>query len=136
MPFALILADVDRFKSVNDTYGHETGDAILKEFSAQLRAAFRSTDFIFRIGGDEFAVLMPDATEQIRTSIGERLSALRRGLTLVKEHLPRVTASAGIAFSRQTGPEGVFKAADMALYYVKNHGRDGYRFSGESGLGD
>lgn len=79
MPFALILADVDRFKSVNDTYGHETGDAILKEFSAQLRAAFRSTDFIFRIGGDEFAVLMPDATEQIRTSIGESLSALRRG---------------------------------------------------------
>lgn len=136
VPFALILADVDRFKSVNDTYGHETGDAILKEFSAQLRAAFRSTDFIFRIGGDEFAVLMPDTTEQIRTSIGERLSALRRGLTLVKEHLPRVTASAGIAFSGQTGPEGVFKAADMALYYVKNHGRDGYRFSGESGLGD
>lgn len=62
--FALILADVDQFKSVNDTFGHAVGDQVLKRVSSLLQVAFRSTDFVCRIGGDEFAVIMVDVTQR------------------------------------------------------------------------
>ena len=132
MPFALILADVDRFKSVNDTYGHETGDAILKEFSAQLRAAFRSTDFIFRIGGDEFAVIMVDATSDLRHIIQEKIDFVNAELSKPIDGMPQVSLSAGAAFADCPDPgDSIYKDADDALYHTKENGRGSCSFFGE-----
>ena len=80
MNFALILVDVDRFKSVNDTYGHAVGDEILRRVAKRLKESFRSTDYVFRIGGDEFAVLMMDVSEAFRHTVEEKLASLKKGL--------------------------------------------------------
>ena len=67
------LADVDQFKSINDTFGHAVGDQVLKRVSSLLQVAFRSTDFVCRIGGDEFAVIMADVTSDLRYTIQEKI---------------------------------------------------------------
>lgn len=130
--FALLLIDVDNFKSVNDTYGHATGDKILKEVSDLLRASFRSIDYVCRIGGDEFAVIMVEMNSGLRYTIEEKMDAVREHLAEEKDGLPKVSLSVGIAFSDRENPEkSLFEDADQALYYVKENGRDGYRFFGD-----
>lgn len=129
LPFALILADVDRFKSINDTYGHAAGDEFLKKVANRLKASFRSSDYIFRIGGVEFAVLMIDVSTTLRHTVEEKLSALIESLSHAEDALPSVTLSIGAAFSDREAPgDSLFKDADTALYDVKEHGKNGYRF--------
>ena len=70
--FALILADVDTFKSINDTCGHAAGDRILKKVAALLQSMFRSVDYVCRIGGDEFAIIMVDMTRELYYTITDR----------------------------------------------------------------
>lgn len=129
---ALMLVDVDYFKSVNDTYGHETGDEILKKVSNVLSHAFRTTDFPCRIGGDEFAVIITDISPQLKGVIEDKINQIVNRLHDTSDGLPKTTLSIGVAFSDSLEPgDTIFKAADRALYLVKERGRDGYAFAGE-----
>ena len=131
-PFALILVDVDTFKSVNDTYGHASGDAVLKRVADCLRKAFRSIDYVCRIGGDEFAVVMVEMTSDLSYTIEEKIKAVNDQLKMGEEGLPQVSLSVGAAFTDRVNPgESIFKDADRALYYIKEHGRCGCRIYGK-----
>ena len=124
--FALLLIDVDAFKSVNDTCGHAAGDAILKEVARLLKTAFRSIDHICRIGGDEFAVIMVGMTSDLAYVIEEKISAINAQLSQPKNGLPAVSLSVGAAFTDRENPgPDLFHDADTALYYTKEHGRHG-----------
>ncbi len=123
---ALIILDVDHFKSVNDTYGHVMGDRVLQRVADILRHSFRSVDVLCRIGGDEFVVIMT----RVNSSMGQLvLNKIRKAADLLahpKDDLPPVTLSVGIAFSDRENPQGdIFKDADTALYRVKEAGRNG-----------
>ena len=127
--FALILMDVDTFKSVNDTYGHAAGDAILKKVASLLLTAFRTIDYVCRIGGDEFAVIMVDMTSDLSYKIVDKISEVSRQLVLTEENIPSVSLSVGAAFADREDPgESIFKDADSALYYTKEHGKKGCSF--------
>ena len=122
--FALILVDVDHFKAVNDTYGHAVGDQILKKVAAVLTQSFRSVDYVFRIGGDEFAVIMVEMTSDLSYTILNKIEAANETLSHPADGLPPVTLSVGAAFIDRPNPEkSLFQDADTALYYVKEHGR-------------
>ena len=132
-PIALMLIDVDLFKEVNDTWGHETGDQVLKKVASLLDRNFRFTDYPCRIGGDEFAVIMTDARSDMKDLVRRKLRHISEGLRNTSDGLPAVTLSIGAAFSdRQNGTDDIFKDADRALYAVKTHGRDACEFYGES----
>ena len=124
--FALILADVDVFKQINDTCGHDTGNRILKRVAALLHTTFRSTDYVCRIGGDEFAVIMVDMSRELYYTITDKIAEINGLLAVPEDGLPAVSLSAGVAFSDENGFRGsLFRAADSALYTVKAHGRCG-----------
>ncbi len=128
-PFALILIDVDVFKSVNDTYGHATGDIVLKNVAKLLKTAFRSIDYVCRIGGDEFAVIMVEMTSDLKYTIDEKMKFIREELKKPEEGVPEVTLSVGVAFTDRENPgDDLFKDADKVLYHVKENGRDGWDF--------
>ncbi len=129
VPFALILVDVDIFKSVNDTYGHAVGDEILKKVSRLLKNAFRSIDYVCRIGGDEFAVVMVDVTSNLQYTVEDKITSINKELAKAEANLPAISLSVGVAFSDRENPgESIFKDADKALYYVKEHGKSGCGF--------
>lgn len=126
---ALLLIDVDYFKDFNDNYGHEVGDAILKKVSKLLKSRFRSEDYICRVGGDEFAVIMLDATEEFRDLIETKIRYVLDKLKMTEDNLPVATLSVGVSFSHpELDHENLYKNADMALYSVKNSGRNGIAF--------
>ena len=123
---ALILIDVDYFKSVNDTYGHAVGDRVLKRVADILRSSFRSVDIICRIGGDEFAVIMTRVNSSMRQLVENKIDRANQILQHPKDDLPPVSLSVGVAFSDRENPKGdIFKDADTALYRVKEAGRKG-----------
>jgi len=129
-PLALIIADIDHFKGVNDTYGHSVGDEVLEQVGSIMLASVRATDFVIRYGGEEFVVLMPETrsadavavADKLRKTIGDTIleSTSRPGMTL------KVTISAGVAAfpaDGQTGEQLILRA-DRALYWAKEHGRN------------
>lgn len=127
--FALILVDVDTFKSVNDTYGHAMGDQILKKVANLLKNAFRSIDYVCRIGGDEFAVIMVEMTSDLQYTISDKINAINEELAKAEDGLPKVSLSVGVAFADRENPgESIFKDADKALYRIKENGRNGCGF--------
>lgn len=126
---SVFITDIDRFKLVNDTYGHDAGDEILKEFAARLRATVRGADLACRYGGEEFVVVMPDTTPEMATNIAERLRMSIEGkpFTLRSSGLElSITASLGIASNSLNidTPEQLLKEADKALYDAKRTGRN------------
>ena len=130
--FALILADVDQFKSINDTFGHAVGDQVLKRVSSLLQVDFRSTDFVCRIGGDEFAVIMVDVTSDLRYTIQEKIDFVNTELSKPIDGMPQVSLSAGTAFADRPDPgDSIYKDADDALYHTKENGRSSCSFFGE-----
>ena len=123
---ALLLVDVDKFKSINDTYGHAVGDRLLKKVADMLQTSFRSVDMIFRIGGDEFVVIMTGVDSSMRDSLKAKIDQLNIMLQKPTDDLPPTSLSVGIAFADRENPEGdIFKDADTALYRVKAAGRCG-----------
>lgn len=127
--FAMILVDVDIFKSVNDTYGHAVGDIILKNVANLLKTAFRTIDYVCRIGGDEFAIIMVEMTSDLKYTIEDKIAEVNKALSQPEEGIPVVSLSVGVAFSDRENPgESIFKDADKALYDVKEHGRNGCGF--------
>ena len=124
--FALILADVDVFKQINDTCGHDMGDRILKRVAALMHTTFRSIDYVCRIGGDEFAVIMVDMSRELYYTIPDKIAEINGLLAVPEDGLPAVSLSAGVAFSDENDFRGsLFRAADSALYTAKAHGRCG-----------
>ncbi len=118
---ALLLLDLDRFKDVNNTFGHPAGDLLLKEVAAAFARATRSRDLVARLGGDEFAVLMRDARrDDARALAGRLLAALERPFTVEEQPLS-VGASIGIALSPADGTDGqtLLRRADVAMYVAK-----------------
>ena len=122
-PLAVALLDVDHFKTINDSLGHERGDAVLAAVSATLRQAARAEDVLARLGGDEFAVLMPETTEQDALQAVERV---RRAIAETDLGGPlTVTASAGVCgMEHALEADVLVRLADGALYWSKAHGRD------------
>ena len=126
---ALLIVDVDKFKEVNDGYGHEVGDRVLKRVAALLQGAFRSEDYVCRIGGDEFAVIMVHAGSALRELVRGKYENVSRALREPAEGLPPVTLSVGVAFGDRPEPGGdIFNDADAALYRVKENGRGAIAF--------
>lgn len=127
-PIALLIIDVDKFKLVNDGYGHETGDKVLQKVARLLEESFRSTDFPARIGGDEFAVIITDITEDLKSVIENKINLLNDMLLHPDDGLPAVSLSVGAAFSDCGFADELYSQADEALYDVKKHGRCGLKF--------
>ena len=128
-PFAMIICDVDIFKHVNDTYGHAVGDEILKKVANLLKTTFRSIDYVCRIGGDEFAVIMVDVNQELSYTIREKITVINNQLYCPTDDLPAISLSAGVAFTDRANPgESIFEDADKALYRVKQNGKHGCGF--------
>jgi diguanylate cyclase (GGDEF)-like protein len=125
---ALLLIDADDFKAINDNYGHDIGDQILKKIADTLTLVFRSSDHIARIGGDEFAVIMSDVQTDHRPVIQSKIDAMNQELTHPLDGLPPISLSIGIAFSANGYNKDLFHHADHALYQVKDAGRCGCAF--------
>lgn len=125
---ALLIFDADVFKSINDHFGHETGDGILKKIARVLQSNFRSDDYVCRVGGDEFVVLMVHLHHENKELIETKVNRINQDLADTSDGLPPVSLSVGVAFGRGADSAEVFRQADMALYYVKEHGRDGVCF--------
>lgn len=120
---ALILLDLDDFKSINDNYGHDVGDAVLKKAAAAILKSFRSQDFVCRIGGDEFAVIMLHSYVALTELIQKKVDGMNEILSQT-EGIPAVSLSAGVAFGHQDqDKEVLFKQADEALYQAKDKGK-------------
>ena len=129
---ALILIDVDYFKTVNDTYGHAVGDRVLKRVADLMRASFRSVDILCRTGGDEFVVVMTRVNSSMSQLVRSKIGRMNDLLQHPKDDLPPVSLSVGVAFSDRENPQGdIFRDADAALYEVKKAGRRGCRIFGE-----
>lgn len=126
-PCALLLLDVDRFKAVNDAWGHPAGDAVLRAIAERLRNEVRPTDRVARYGGEEFAVLLPETDAAGAAAAAERVRAAIAAtpITLSADRAVSVTASAGVAAYPVHGSdeEALVAAADGALYAAKDGGR-------------
>lgn len=95
--YALLLIDVDTFKTVNDTYGHDMGDQILKKVADLLKKTFRSIDYVCRIGGDEFAIIMVEMTSDLEYTVMDKISAINEKLSKEEDGLPAVSSSVQVA---------------------------------------
>jgi diguanylate cyclase (GGDEF)-like protein len=137
-PLAVAIADLDHFKAINDTYGHLAGDAALAAAADILRGQLRPYDLIGRFGGEEFSILLPNASTAEAVQVAERLRA-----TLAREPLPgahshdplQITVSIGVAATEHPADRDLtdlLAAADAALYQAKSDGRNAVRLSGDT----
>lgn len=128
-PLAVLIMDIDYFKSINDTYGHDIGDEVLREFATRVRKSIRGIDLACRYGGEEFVVVMPETDMAVAATVAERL---RRRIALEPfsieqgQRMIEVTISIGLASleSAGDGAGGMLKRADQALYRAKRDGRN------------
>ena len=128
-PISICMTDIDRFKLVNDTYGHDVGDEVLREFAVRIRSTVRGADLACRYGGEEFVVVMPDTPMELAASVAERLRAIVEDKPFYVRSIDRelsITASLGIATSSGAfgAPDEILKQADKALYEAKHAGRN------------
>jgi diguanylate cyclase (GGDEF)-like protein len=129
-PFSLIIFDIDHFKKINDTYGHDVGDRVLKTVAKLVRKNVRKYDYVFRWGGEEFIILAPE------TDINGALKLAEKIRTIIASHhfakIGHVTISAGIAQFVEDidkGIDSIVKRADNALYLAKHEGRNRSRIA-------
>lgn len=127
-PLALLLIDVDRFKEINDSYGHDIGDQVLKKVARTLEKSFYASDYLFRIGGDEFAAVLIGVERGHESALFRKVQRINQGLQNKEDGLPPVTVSVGAAFSDEGYHEELYHEADQALYWVKKNGRCGFWF--------
>lgn len=126
LPLCLAVLDIDRFKSINDTYGHSAGDKTLQVIASALKKSIRVTDFIARFGGEEFVLLMPNVTLENAHNPLEKLRMLIKSIPFkFKQQQVQITISMGVTqLNHQDTFETAFDRADKALYQAKNTGRD------------
>jgi diguanylate cyclase (GGDEF)-like protein len=129
-PVSLVLLDLDRFKRVNDTYGHERGDAVLRDVAYEIRKSLRSFELVYRIGGEEFLVLLPGVALPEAVEVAERM---RRAVSEARPGDLDVTVSAGVAAGAGEAIRyaQLFREADHALLAAKRGGRDRVEVAGE-----
>ncbi|MFD0676182.1 MULTISPECIES: diguanylate cyclase domain-containing protein [unclassified Paenibacillus] len=128
---ALFYTDIDDFKWINDRYGHETGDLLLKAFASKVKRCIREIDMLSRLGGDEFVILLPriDTVTNVQRVAERILSSVREGWR-IGEHVLEATISMGVAVYPGDGDDAVklLQNVDKALYQVKNNGRNGISY--------
>jgi diguanylate cyclase (GGDEF)-like protein len=132
-----ILVDIDHFKAINDTHGHATGDLALREIAKAMRAVQRAGDTLGRIGGEEFAIILPEAGSAAALKIGERLRRRVMSMAIpVAEGEINLTVSIGVATlnGEDTGIEDLLNRADVALYAAKAAGRNRLMFENQPTL--
>jgi diguanylate cyclase (GGDEF)-like protein len=121
-PTSVIMIDVDHFKQVNDTHGHQVGDDVLRAVGGLLADNVRRDDVVYRYGGEEFCVLLPDATQEDARSIADRIVDAVRSIVLPDGR--HITVSVGVADGQAGDVAGTLETADRALYAAKKGGRD------------
>lgn len=128
IPLGILMADLDRFKLVNDTYGHLSGDAVLQEIARRFLSSSRPYDAVGRYGGEEFLLIMPGCDEQAALQTAERMrEAVRQDAVKLPEASIRMTASFGVMSlprGQEAEAEAVIRIADEGLYQAKQAGRD------------
>ena len=125
--FSILMIDIDHFKSINDNYGHHSGDAVLREFSKVIVGNMRKTDIISRWGGEEFLVLIPESNAESCFNVAEKLRLHIENISVVAEKLViKFTVSIGIAILKNEDhtSEVLINRADKALYEAKQNGRN------------
>ena len=132
-PLAFLIIDVDVFKSINDNYGHDVGDQALIKVARLLDENFRKVDYVLRIGGDEFAVIMEKTGPDKKPIIRSKIEAINEILQHPEDEavFPKYSVSVGIAFSEKGFYDDLFQQTDQALYHTKENGRCGYTFYDE-----
>ena len=121
-----VLIDIDNFKKINDRFGHAVGDKVLKKVSNVLRKYFRTDDYLCRIGGDEFAILLKDYNHNSSELLREKGQKINVVLKTTDDGLPPISLSVGVAFgNKHDDTDSLFKKADSALYQTKRAGRNG-----------
>ncbi|PCI54824.1 MAG: histidine kinase [Gammaproteobacteria bacterium] len=129
---AFLMLDLDGFKQINDSYGHPTGDILLKKVAEKLKNNFRKSDVIARVGGDEFSVILENisSTESLKRLVNKILAQFREAFIIDNKSLT-IGISIGIALSSSSGctSEDMIKQADAALYQVKNSGKGNYQLA-------
>lgn len=132
---AVMFLDLDHFKHINDTLGHDVGDALLKEVAARLNAGVRSGDTVSRQGGDEFVIILAEIAQSTDAAlVAEKILATLGQPVSVMGHELFITTSIGIAIYQVNGSDDmqdIMKKADIAMYAAKEAGRNGYRFYNE-----
>jgi diguanylate cyclase (GGDEF)-like protein len=129
---AVLMLDIDHFKSINDRYGHHAGDEALKHFVVQLRGGMRGGDLLGRLGGEEFAILLPTVSREAAWEVAERLRARVAVTPLMHgDRTIGITVSIGVALARETPEtlEQILARADAELYAAKHAGRNRVRFA-------
>ena len=128
-PIALLLMDLDHFKHINDTFGHDAGDAVLIEAAVRMKLAVRESDLVARLGGDEFAILLivPDGIKGVEAVCRRVVDSFSVGIAFGEASL-KAGCSLGIALFPDDGDthEGLYKSADLALYDAKRAGRNAF----------
>lgn len=129
--FALLFLDLDKFKTINDTQGHHAGDLLLIEVTQRLQSCLRINDFLARMGGDEFAIILSDLEnpETVKTVSQKIIDVLALPYT-IEGHVVQTSTSIGVVFYPLDGmdPEVLSKNADIAMYYAKKSGRNNYQY--------
>ncbi|MGQ5460163.1 GGDEF domain-containing protein [Ramlibacter sp. MAHUQ-53] len=125
-PVVVVMADIDQFKAINDTYGHAAGDRVLKAFAALLKGGLRETDVVGRIGGEEFALVLPEVAPEIAARLVERIRQqfAQRPIDLGEGRTLHATFSAGIGDASDVSLDAALRRADAALYEAKAQGRN------------
>jgi two-component system, cell cycle response regulator len=125
-PVGLMILDLDHFKQVNDTHGHDVGDEVLRAVADCLKDMTRYHDIVARLGGEEFAVVAPNMDSESMTRFAERIRKAISGMAIVSGNVRlKVTASVGLAvWDRKESPETLFRRADQHLYEAKKSGRN------------
>lgn len=129
--FALLYLDIDEFKRINDTLGHEAGDELLKVVGLRLSNALRKSDTVARLGGDEFCIILPDINTSTNAArVAEKIKEAIRPPVKLGEHEVRITISIGITLAPGDGLDAteLLKNADLAMYSAKEKNRDCYQF--------
>ena len=129
--FALFFIDIDKFKDINDSLGHQVGDKVLKEFSRRIKFKIRAEDTLARISGDEFTIIMENIrSEEDVSSLANYIIAILSKPMYIGEHILHVTSSIGISLypKDSTNVQNLLKYADIAMYNAKEKGRNNFQF--------
>jgi len=126
-PFTIMMIDLDNFKAINDTYGHQAGDRILKGVALKIKASLRGSDFLARFGGDEYALILVKTDAEAATEVAWKLcDEVRASRFVLDDATLSMTISIGVAEAHgDDTDETILKRADQALYRVKESGRNG-----------
>lgn len=136
---AVVFLDMDGFKSINDSLGHDAGDELLREAASRLNANLRGSDLVARIGGDEFVIFLPEVGDREGAAVvAQRVLAALASPFILRQSLCRVSVSMGVALFPEDGEseQDLLKSADQAMFRAKEAGKNGFRFASDGAIAD